>query len=141
MVGPAFGGLLFTLHPLLPISVVVLIYSCVFLAVWQFYRSTIIHHKPPVRQPNMTDRQKSGEENEKHENETDNKKELNHSQSNTTLSSEDDSDVDLTQLAKTAAARADQTGTVAKSPVSVADHLLLNDCQTTSGNLREKKEL
>eukprot|EP01035_Chromulina_nebulosa_P009860 gene9860-13295_t len=46
MFGPAFGGLLFKVNPWLPISTVVFIYFTVFVAVWAFYRSTIIQYKP-----------------------------------------------------------------------------------------------
>jgi len=44
LVGPALGGLLFKVHKTLPIVTVVVIYFCVFVAVWMFYRSTIIDY-------------------------------------------------------------------------------------------------
>lgn len=55
MFGPAFGGLLFKINPLLPICTVVLIYFTVFVAVWAFYRPTIIQYNPiSKQQPDLT---------------------------------------------------------------------------------------
>ena len=50
LVGPAFGGLLYHFHPSLPIAVVVALYSLVFVAVFFFYKSTIVEYKlaPPA---------------------------------------------------------------------------------------------
>ena len=55
MFGPAFGGLLFKINPLLPICTVVFIYFTVFMAVWAFYRPTIIQYNPTSKQqPDLT---------------------------------------------------------------------------------------
>lgn len=48
LVGPALGGVLFKINKTLPIVSVVFIYLCVFVAVWKFYRSTIIECKKRV---------------------------------------------------------------------------------------------
>jgi hypothetical protein len=45
LVGPAFGGVLFHIHPQLPVASVVGIYGLVFIAVLFFYKSTIVDFK------------------------------------------------------------------------------------------------
>ena len=46
LIGPGLGGLLFTLHPTLPIISVVGIYSLVLIAVTLYFKKTIIDHQP-----------------------------------------------------------------------------------------------
>jgi hypothetical protein len=56
LVGPTLGGILFRMHPQLPIATVVAIYLVVFIIVWLYYSKYIVsythhhhhHHKTDV---------------------------------------------------------------------------------------------
>jgi uncharacterized membrane protein len=51
LVGPTLGGILFRMGPNVPLVTVVAIYSLVFLAIFLYYRDTIVKKKkrtPPV---------------------------------------------------------------------------------------------
>jgi len=55
LVGPTLGGILFRMHPQLPIATVVAIYLVVFIIVWLYYSRYIVsythhhhHHKTDV---------------------------------------------------------------------------------------------
>ena len=147
MFGPAFGGLLFKVNPWLPISTVVFIYFTVFVAVWCFYRSTIIQYKPTTAIAGEPDLTKSDPITSITKDNVDmvdsssirsNKGESTESTASTV--SEEDSDVDLT------AGVGAPGSSPYRSPVSVAtDDLLLNNIEPKLAyarpDLKEKKDL
>ena len=56
LVGPTLGGILFRIHPQLPIATVVAIYLIVFIIVWVYYSRYIVsytHHHHRVHKINV----------------------------------------------------------------------------------------
>jgi hypothetical protein len=48
LVGPALGGILYRMGPNIPLMTVVGIYSVVFVAIYLFYRDTVVYRRKKV---------------------------------------------------------------------------------------------